>query len=86
MHGRPDWGGWLLVSFLLGGCQWAPRSDLTAAEGKLRVLGEQNQAQLAEIANLRAHSQALEDRVLQMQRESATAHRAGDGELPLSSR
>jgi chemotaxis protein MotB len=55
----------------LSGCQFAPKSQLTAAETRSRALGEQNQAQLAEIANLKAHNRRVEDRLIRAEQELA---------------
>ncbi|HEX4148081.1 MAG TPA: OmpA family protein [Pirellulales bacterium] len=65
---------WLLLG-LLGaaapGCQFVPRSQLTSAETQSRALAEQSQAQLAEIANLKAHNHRVEDRLIKAEEELA---------------
>lgn len=53
------------------GCQFAPRSQLTASETRARALAEQSQAQLAEIANLKAHNRHVEDRLIKAEEELA---------------
>lgn len=53
------------------GCQFVPRTQLTAAETQSRALAEQTQAQVAEIANLRAHNRRLEDRLIKAEEEMA---------------
>lgn len=53
------------------GCQLVPRNRLTACETQSRALSEQNKAQLAEIANLKAHSRTVEDRLIKAEEELA---------------
>lgn len=53
------------------GCQFVPRSQLSAAENQNRTLAEQTQAQLAEIANLKAHNRRVEDRLIKAEEELA---------------
>ncbi|HEX3657087.1 MAG TPA: OmpA family protein [Pirellulales bacterium] len=53
------------------GCQFVPRSQLSASENRGRALAEQSQAQLAEIANLRAHNRTVEDRLIKAEEELA---------------
>ena len=53
------------------GCQFVPRSQLTACETRTRALSEQTQAQLAEIANLKAHNHRVEDRLIKAEEELA---------------
>lgn len=57
-----------------GGCQsLAPRSQLNACQIKCRSLAEQSQAQLAEIAVLKQHNRALEDRLIAAERRDTQA-------------
>jgi outer membrane protein OmpA-like peptidoglycan-associated protein len=53
----------------LGGCGFVPRTQYSACETQAKILNEQNKAQLAEIANLKAHSRKLEDQLLQADKE-----------------
>jgi len=61
-----------LVLASAGGCGFVPKTQFNACETQSRILGEQNKAQLAEIANLKAHSRKLEDELLQAERELAS--------------
>jgi chemotaxis protein MotB len=56
---------------LLPGCMFAPRTELNALQVQNRVLAEQNKAQLAELDNLKAHSQDLENRVIRSEKQAA---------------
>ncbi len=59
-----------ILPLLLGmGCGFVPKTQFNAAESQARILNEQNQAQLAEIANLKAHSRKLEDQLLSVEKE-----------------
>ena len=51
------------------GCGFVPKTQFNATESQARILNEQNQAQLAEIANLKAHSRKLEDQLLAAEKE-----------------
>ena len=53
------------------GCLFVPKTELNAVEAQNRALAEQNQAQLAEIENLKAHSRTLEDRVIRSEKQLA---------------
>ncbi|HEX3869124.1 MAG TPA: OmpA family protein [Pirellulales bacterium] len=53
------------------GCQFAPRSQLSAAEARSRALQEQSQAQLAELENLKNHARKLENQLLQAEQDLA---------------
>jgi len=53
------------------GCQWAPKSQLTQCQSQARLASEQNRAQAAELANLRAHSRRVEDQLAQAEDELA---------------
>jgi chemotaxis protein MotB len=60
-----------LLAATASGCQFAPRSQLNAAEARSRTLQEQSQAQLAELANLKNHARKLENQLLQAEQELA---------------
>jgi chemotaxis protein MotB len=60
-----------LLGTVVPGCAFVPRSQLTACETRTRALGEQTQAQLAEIANLKAHNHRVEDRLIKAEEELA---------------
>lgn len=51
------------------GCGFVPKTQFNACETQSRILSEQNKAQLAEIANLKAHSHKIEDQLLQAEKE-----------------
>jgi outer membrane protein OmpA-like peptidoglycan-associated protein len=51
------------------GCGFVPKTQFNACETQSRILQEQNKAQLAEIANLKAHSRKLEDDLLSAEKE-----------------
>ena len=53
----------------LGGCAFAPRSELTAAQLQARILAQQSQAQQSEIENLRTHSRTLEDKLIESEQQ-----------------
>ena len=65
---------WVLLSStcLLGGCAFAPRSELTAAQLQSRMLAQQSQAQQSEIENLRTHSHQLEDKLIESEQQLAS--------------
>jgi flagellar motor protein MotB len=54
-----------LALCLLAGCQWVPKTQLTQCQSQARLAAEQNRAQQAELANLRAHSRRVEDQLAQ---------------------
>lgn len=56
---------------LASGCGFVPRAQYAAAESQNRALGEQTRAQLAEIANLKAHSRQVEDQLAMAEEELA---------------
>ena len=60
-----------IVAFALPGCVCVPATDWNAAQTQNRVLAEQNQVQLSEIENLRAHGRELEDRVISDEKQLA---------------
>jgi chemotaxis protein MotB len=65
------------AAVVLSGCM-VPKSELNSALTQNRALTEQSQAQLAEIENLKAHSRALEDRVIRSEKQLAVQQeRAG---------
>ena len=53
------------------GCGFVPKTQFNACESQARILNEQSQAQLAEIANLKAHSRKLEDQLLKAEKDLA---------------
>jgi len=53
------------------GCQLVSRNQLTACEAQTRELSEQSKAQLAEIANLKAHNRTVENRLMKAEEELA---------------
>jgi chemotaxis protein MotB len=55
-----------------GGCAFAPRSELTAAQLQSRILAQQSQAQQSEIENLRTHSHQLEDKLIESEQQLAS--------------
>ena len=61
----------MLLPISLGGCAFAPRSELTAAQSQNRMLAEQNQSQLAEMENLKNHNHKLEDKLIQSEEQLA---------------
>lgn len=61
----------LIAAAVVSGCQFAPKSELLAAETRARSLAEQTKAQLAEIANLKAHSRTLENQLIEAEKELA---------------
>jgi outer membrane protein OmpA-like peptidoglycan-associated protein len=68
----------LRVSFLFAGCcgcGFVPKTQFNACETQSRILSEQNKAQLAEIANLKAHSHKLEDQLLEAEKELTSLER-----------
>jgi chemotaxis protein MotB len=56
---------------VLPGCLFVPKTELNASLAQNRALTEQSQAQLAEIGNLKAHTRALEDRVIRGEKQLA---------------
>lgn len=66
-------GAWLAVALFLlsGGCQYMPRPQSSTCELQNRALTEQSKAQLAEIANLKAHSRKLEDQLIAAEEDLA---------------
>ena len=56
---------------LATGCSFVPRAQLTAAESQNRSLTEQTRAQLAEIANLKAHARQVQDQLAMAEEELA---------------
>jgi hypothetical protein len=54
-----------------GGCQFVPKTRLTAAEAHARALSEQNRALLAEIENREAHVRHMEERVRRAEEDLA---------------
>lgn len=59
----------LLTLTVCPGCGFVPKTQFNACESQARILNEQNQAQLAEIANLKAHSRKLEDQLLSAEKQ-----------------
>lgn len=51
------------------GCGFVPKQQFSACEAQARILSEENKAQLAEIANLKAHNRKLEDQLLDADKE-----------------
>jgi outer membrane protein OmpA-like peptidoglycan-associated protein len=62
------------------GCGFVPKTQFSTVETQARILNEQNKAQLAEIANLKAHNQKLEDQLLEREKELAGADRRTDAD------
>ena len=62
------------------GCGFVPKTQFSTVETQARILNEQNKAQLAEIANLKAHNQKLEDQLLEVEKEMAGADRRTDAD------
>lgn len=62
------------------GCGFVPKTQFNSVETQARILNEQNKAQLAEIANLKAHSRKLEDQLLDAERELASLERRSDAD------
>lgn len=57
---------------LASGCSgFVPKAQYTAAENQNRALAEQTRAQLAEIANLKAHARQVEDQLAMAEEELA---------------
>jgi chemotaxis protein MotB len=71
------WSRQLSIFALLGlmaiapGCQWGSPGQLSSAQMQSRVLTEQNQAQLQEIENLKAHNRTIENKLIQAEEELA---------------
>jgi chemotaxis protein MotB len=53
------------------GCAFVPRSQLVSCEAQSRELAEQSKAQVAEIANLKAHNRTVENRLIKAEEELA---------------
>jgi hypothetical protein len=69
---------WAIGLASLSGCKVVPVTKWNGLEGQNRNLSELNRAQEAEIANLRAHSRSLEDRVIRSEKQVAVLEeRAG---------
>jgi chromosome segregation ATPase len=49
--------------FLVSGCLFTSKTSLNSAQAQSRILAEQNAAQLAEIGNLKNHSNDLENKL-----------------------
>jgi len=62
------------------GCGFVPKTQFNACETQSRILSEQNKAQLAEIANLKAHSHKLEDELLAAEKELGQFERRADAD------
>ena len=60
-----------VLAALLPGCQMVTPGKLTAAQSQNRILTEQNQAQLQEIENLKAHNRTVENQLIQAEEELA---------------
>ena len=56
---------------LLPGCQWGSSRRLSSTDMQNRMLAEQNQAQLQEIENLKAHNRTVENQLIQAEEELA---------------
>jgi chemotaxis protein MotB len=66
--------GWLLVGLAgaaLCGCQLVPASQLNTVQAQNRSLTEQNNAQLAELDNLKAHNRQIEDKLIRAEEQLA---------------
>lgn len=66
-----------LALCLLAGCQWVPKTQLTQCQSQARLAAEQNRAQQAELANLRAHSRRVEDQLAQAEDELSGTYDRG---------
>jgi chemotaxis protein MotB len=64
-----------LTAVILSGCGWVPQSKFTALESQSRILTEQNQAQLAEIENLKIHARTVEDQLIRAEQDLAKVER-----------
>lgn len=72
--------GLALVAVSALGCGFVPKTQFNSVETQARILNEQNKAQLAEIANLKAHARKLEDQLLEAERELASLERRSDAD------
>ncbi len=59
----------LLTTTVSSGCLFAPKTQLSGCQARNRALAEQNQAQLAEIENLKIHARGVEDRLIRTEKE-----------------
>ena len=57
----------------LSGCTVVPAEQWNSLQAQNPALAEQNQVQLAEIENLRAHDQKVEDELLRDEKQLAAA-------------
>ena len=57
----------------VSGCAVVPATQWNSLQAQNRALAEQNQVQLAEIENLRAHNRTVEDNLLRDEKQLATA-------------
>ena len=69
-----------LVAAAAPGCGFVPKTQFSTVETQARILNEQNKAQLAEIANLKAHNQKLEDELLEVEKVLVGAGRRTDAD------
>jgi outer membrane protein OmpA-like peptidoglycan-associated protein len=70
----------LVLSALASGCGFVPRHQYSACETQARMLDEQSKAQLAEIANLKAHNHKLEDQLLEADKALAGFEKRADAD------
>ena len=56
---------------LVTGCQWMPNAQVAALQMQNRALAEQQQAQMKEVENLKAHNRAVENQLIQAEEELA---------------
>jgi outer membrane protein OmpA-like peptidoglycan-associated protein len=70
----------LLIAVAAPGCGFVPKTQFNTVETQARILNEQSKAQLAEIANLKAHNQKLEDRLLEVEKDMVGADRRTDAD------
>jgi chemotaxis protein MotB len=74
--------GLLLAALACGGCGSVAQTQYASVQSQNRALGEQVQAQLAEIENLKLHSRHVEDQLIQAEQDLAMAtERGGRGRL-----
>lgn len=78
MYRLTSFATWLIAASL--GCGFVPKTQFNACETQSRILQEQNKAQLAEIANLKAHSRKLEDDLLAAEKELDDFERRADAD------
>jgi chemotaxis protein MotB len=62
-----------LTAALLAGCQMPPSGQVTTLQTQNRVLTEQNNAQLTEIENLKAHDRQIENKLIDAEEQLALA-------------